>query len=95
MAEITPPQWLIDRMEALKKQPPCTVEQALAQWKAGAKWTKEHAHCPKHKGYFGDTAPAEDNDCNHCWQAYVDRQQTPEAVRMLHEAMDRHGGLQC
>lgn len=28
------PQWLIDRMEALKKLPPPTLEQVRAQWEA-------------------------------------------------------------
>ena len=31
------PQWLIDRMEALKKLPPPTIEQVRAQWAASIK----------------------------------------------------------
>ena len=36
------PQWLIDRMEALKKRPPPTVEQLCAQWKASAKFREKN-----------------------------------------------------
>ncbi len=35
------PQWLIDRMEALKKLPPPTKEQVIAQWEASARQMEE------------------------------------------------------
>ena len=35
------PQWLIDRMEALKKLPPPTPEEVEAQWRASAKLNNE------------------------------------------------------
>jgi hypothetical protein len=37
------PQWLIDRMEALKKLPPPTIEEAVAQWEASARWQARSA----------------------------------------------------
>lgn len=91
--KVTAPQWLIDQMERLKKLPPPSVEKVREQWAASAKFRRENAHCPKHKEYFGDTVPGTDNDCDGCWNAYVDKQQTPDSVRLLYEAMDRHDGL--
>jgi hypothetical protein len=36
------PQWLVDRMEALKKLPPPTLEEVEAQFAACAKWQDEY-----------------------------------------------------
>lgn len=36
------PQWLIDRMEALKKMPPPTLEEVRQQFEAGKKWQDEY-----------------------------------------------------
>ena len=38
MKVIKAPQWLIDRMEALKKLPPPTLEKVREQWKASAEF---------------------------------------------------------
>ena len=40
--EVMPaPQWLVDRMEALHKLPPPTIEEVRAQWKASMKLNEE------------------------------------------------------
>ena len=36
------PQWLIDRMEALKKLPPPTLEEVETSFRASEKWRKEN-----------------------------------------------------
>jgi len=86
------PQWMKDRMEAVRNTPPPTLEEAKAQFAASKKLRSENAHCPMHKEYNPDNLPVED-DCYFCWHAYFDRHQTDESLRLFHEAMDRHSGL--
>lgn len=38
------PQWLKDRMKALKKLPPPTLEEVRQQWKASADWEYNHRY---------------------------------------------------
>jgi hypothetical protein len=85
------PQWLIDRMEALKKLPPPTLEEVRAQFEASAKFRRDNAGCHKHKEY--DMVLPPECDCYHCWCAYTDKHQTKESFGLFHAAMDKYGGL--
>lgn len=46
------PEWLKERMEALRKMPPQSREKLLAQWKAMAEYQREHTfnECRSFKG---------------------------------------------
>lgn len=85
------PQWLKDRMDAVKNQPAPSTDKVQAQFEACARIRKENAHCPKHKEY--DMVNPPQTDCSYCWDAYVDRHQTTDAVKLLWEAMDKYDGL--
>jgi len=91
MKVIGAPQWLKDRMEALKKLPPPTLEEVQKQWETCARLRRENAHCPRHKEY--DMVNPPEGDCWHCWNAYFDRHQTEEARHLLWKAMDKYDGL--
>ncbi len=36
------PKWLVDRMEALKRMPPPTLEEVETSFRAGEKWRREN-----------------------------------------------------
>jgi hypothetical protein len=41
---IEAPQWLKDRMEALKNRPPPTLEEVRKQWKASAEYVEKNPY---------------------------------------------------
>jgi hypothetical protein len=86
------PQWLKDRMEALEKLPPPTLEQVHAQFEASKRFRRENARCRKHADYDKQNPPT--TNCYGCWSAYTDFQQTNEAVTLFWQAMDKYGSME-
>ena len=63
------PQWLKDRMKALRQRPFPTSEQVQRQFAATTKWRKENVtKCDVHTTYKGNTKPK--NDCHWCWDVF-------------------------
>lgn len=90
---IGPPQWYIERMEALRKLPPPTPEEVHQQFETCKRLRRENAHCQKHNEY--DMINPPNNDCYYCWSAYIDKHQTEESVKLFWKAMDDFDGLKC